>query len=38
MIASFLRTKREEGLPFAGDIMDPRGFDELHAEPRVGAV
>ncbi len=30
-IEIFLRTKRDEGLLFAGDLMDPRALDRLHA-------
>lgn len=33
-IEFFLRTKREEGLPFAGDVMDPLALDGLHAARR----
>jgi hypothetical protein len=33
-IEMFLRTKREEGLPFPGDLVDPRALDELRGPER----
>lgn len=33
-IELFLRTKREEGLPFVGDLIDPAALDELPAPDR----